>query len=170
MTIYFAYGSNMLTVELRKRIPRASPIGRAYLSDYRLRFSRRSLVSKAGVVDVVAAPRMRTWGVLFDIPEDGVRKLDLKEGVGIGAYERHLVEVVQSGPAQVAAMTYMVSTKESLEVAPSATYIGQILEGAEEHGLPKSYLTFLRWIEKEALAATREDRPFREGSSCRRYR
>jgi cation transport regulator ChaC len=159
--LYFAYGSNMSIGDLREWVPNAAPVGKAYLPDYRLRFSRRSRRSGTGVVDIVVAPRMRVWGMLFDVPADELAGLDRKEGVGVGAYARCIVEVVQPGRRRVAAMAYAVVEKEVQEVAPSASYLARMLAAAEENGFPGSYLAFLRSLAKEAAAALGGSRRFR---------
>jgi hypothetical protein len=163
VSLYFAYGSNMAAAELRRRVPGAVLKGGAYLPDHRLRFSRRSRISRTGVADVVYSARMRTWGVVFDVPDSGMDELDLKEGVGIGAYERRSVEVAwPTGGDRLTVETYTVLRKEPQEISPSVSYVARMLVAAGEHGLPESYLAFLRWLHDEASRAV-EGRPFREG-------
>ena len=163
MSLYFAYGSNMAAAELRRRVPGVLFKGGAYLPDHRLRFSRRSRISKTGVADVVYSVRMRTWGVVFDVPDSGMGELDLKEGVGIGAYERRSVEVAwPAGGSPLTVETYTVVRKEPQEIPPSVSYVARMLVAAGDHGLPRSYLAFLRWLHDEASRAA-EGRPFREG-------
>jgi hypothetical protein len=115
------------------------------------------------VADVVYSARMRTWGVVFDVPDGGMDQLDLKEGVGIGAYERRPVEVAwPAGGDPLTVETYTVVRKESQEIPPSVSYVARMLAAAGEHGLPGSYLAFLQWLHDEASKAA-EGRPFREG-------
>jgi gamma-glutamylcyclotransferase len=50
--LYFAYGSNMLTERLKARVPSTRPISPAILSDYDLRFHKRS-TDKSGKCDII---------------------------------------------------------------------------------------------------------------------
>lgn len=74
--LYFAYGSNMECIQIKKRCPSASFVGIAKLSDYRLAFTRRSTKRRCGVADVVPEEGHRVWGVIFKIAEGDIKRLD----------------------------------------------------------------------------------------------
>jgi hypothetical protein len=63
---YFAYGSNMLTERLRRRVPSTKPIGPARLDGFELRFHKRGADGSAKC-DVVAGGDGSVHGVLFKI-------------------------------------------------------------------------------------------------------
>jgi hypothetical protein len=136
-TIYFAYGSNMSSAQLRAWDTAHRCLGAAELRDHRLAFLRRSVRWKAGAADIVYAPGESVWGVLWELPL-GARELDLKESAG-DAYRRRPVEVHVDG-APVTAMAYEVIDKAPTELQPRREYVQLMVEGAREHGLPSAWL------------------------------
>jgi len=67
-----------------------------------------------------------------------------------------------AGGDPLAVETYTVIRKEPQEIPPSVSYVARMLAAARDHGLPGSYLAFLRWLQDEASRAA-GGRPFREG-------
>ena len=99
-----------------------------------------NLESKAGA---------RTWGVLYLITIEQSEHLDRTEGVPRGAYRRIPASAIVDGSEQIAAFTYQ-SDRISFGRKPSPRYIGLLIEGAIQHGLPPSYLRYLRNMELAA--------------------
>ena len=104
--IYFAYGSNLLTERLRRRVPSATPLGRAALGGHQLRWHKRSDVDGSGKCSVLATGREedRVLGVIFRLEPAHKVGLDEAEGLGIGYGEKE-VEVVceaAAGPSSTA--------------------------------------------------------------------
>src|SRR3989441_4880942 len=85
---YFAYGSNMCTSRLRKRVPSAKAHSKASLSGYTLKFHKRSKdgSAKCNVLET-KNPRDMVMGVLFYIDPAEKPDLDKAEGVGHGYHE-----------------------------------------------------------------------------------
>jgi hypothetical protein len=140
---YFAYGSNMATQRLRRRVASAKPLGVARLPAYVLRFHKRSQDGSGkcnafftGVeADVVL-------GVLFEIDPAQKQDLDKAEGLGHGYIESHL-EVHQPTGA-VTAFAYIADPGAIDEMLkPFTWYRDIVIAGAKEHHLPKSYITRL---------------------------
>jgi gamma-glutamylcyclotransferase len=69
--------------------------------------------------------------------------LDRTEGVPRGAYRRILVNVIVDGGELIGGFTYQ-SDRISRGRKPSPRYIGLLIEGAAQHGLPPDYLDYLR--------------------------
>ena len=69
--------------------------------------------------------------------------LDRTEGVPRGAYRRIQVNAIVDGIEQIAAFTYQ-SDRTSLGRKPSPRYLGLLIEGAVQHGLPPGYLRCAR--------------------------
>ena len=139
---YFAYGSNMhhaIFCERRGMCPRASRVAR--LAGYRLCFNLAIGPGERGVANVEPVDGACTWGVLYLLTGDELSRLDRTEGIGFGAYARVLVEVEADGE-RVQAHTY-VSTRTREGRKPSARYLGLLLEGARQHGLPVDYVAAL---------------------------
>ena len=82
---YFAYGSNMCTERLRRRVPSAVPLRIAKLLNHSLRFHKRS-DDGSGKSDAhfTGEPTDMVWGVIFEIVARQKRNLDQAEGLGYG--------------------------------------------------------------------------------------
>jgi gamma-glutamylcyclotransferase len=144
LTWYLAYGSNMNRgiFESRRgmRPIQAQP---ALLENYQLRFNLAIGAGERGVANLESQKGARTWGVLYLITVEQSEHLDRTEGVARGAYRRIPVSAIVDGSQQIAAFTYQ-SDRISLGRKPSPRYIGLLIEGAIQHGLPPSYLRYLR--------------------------
>ncbi len=144
---YLAYGSNMNRgiFESRRgmRPIQAKP---ALLQNYRLRFNLAIGPGERGVANLESQAGARTWGVLYLITVEQSEHLDRTEGVPRGAYRRIPVSAIVDGSEQIAAFTYQ-SARISLGRKPSPRYIGLLIEGGVQHGLPPGYLHHLRSFE-----------------------
>jgi gamma-glutamylcyclotransferase len=149
LTWYLAYGSNMnrgIFVSRRGMSPiQARP---ALLENYRLRFNLAVGPGERGVANLEARAGACTWGVLYLITVEQSEHLDRTEGVP-RAYRRIPVSAIVDGSEQIAAFTYQ-SDRISLGRKPSSRYIGLLIEGAVQHGLPPGYLRYLRNFELAA--------------------
>ena len=150
LTWYFAYGSNMNRgiFESRRgmRPIKAQP---ALLENYRLRFNLAIGPGERGVANLESQAGARTWGVLYLITVEQGGHLDRTEGVPRGAYRRIPVRAIVDRSEQIAAFTYQ-SVRVTLGRKPSPRYIGLLIEGAVQHGLPPGYIRYLREFELAA--------------------
>jgi gamma-glutamylcyclotransferase len=150
LTWYLAYGSNMNSgiFESRRgmRPLKAHP---ALLENYRLRFNLAIGPGERGVANLESRAGARTWGVLYLITVEQSAHLDRTEGVGRGTYRRIPVSALVDGAQQIAAFTYQ-SDRISFGRKPSPRYIGLLIEGAVQHGLPSGYLRYLQNLELAA--------------------
>ena len=140
---YFGYGSNMsrsIFCERRGMRPLATRWG--WLEGYRLCFDLPIGPGERAVANVRPEAGARTYGVLYLLASEECDHLDGSEGVPRGVYRRIPVEVVVGGEERVAAFTYQSSWTLAGR-KPSARYLGLLIEGAREHGLPREYVTFL---------------------------
>jgi gamma-glutamylcyclotransferase len=151
---YLGYGSNMnrRIFEDRRGIRpmRAQP---ALLEDYLLSFNLPIGHGERGVANLESRVGARTWGVLYLITPEQSEHLDRTEGVPRGAYRRIQISAVVEGGGQVACFTYQ-SDRISRGRKPSPRYIGLLIEGAAQHGLPPDYLDYL-----ESFALAVDERP-----------
>ena len=141
---YFAYGSNMSTaifVERRGMLPSSATWG--WVDGYRLCFDLPVGPGERGVANIVLDDRARTYGVLYRITSQEGDRLDRSEGVHGGYYQRIPVVVATTWGESIDAFTYH-SPYVSAGRRPSPRYIGLLLAGAREHGLPADYAAFLR--------------------------
>ena len=147
---YLAYGSNInrgIFESGRGMRPiQAQP---AMLETYRLRFNLAIGPGERGVANLEAQAGARTWGVLYLITVEQSEHLDRTEGVPRGAYRRIPVRAIVDGRERIEGFTYQ-SDRISLGRKPSPRYIGLLIEGAVQHGLPAGYLRYLRSFELAA--------------------
>ena len=140
--VYFAYGSNMSTRRLRQRTPSAIPLGIGKLLKHQLVLhkigrdgsAKCDILNTGRVYDIV-------WGVLFKISTNERYLLDQAEGLGCG-YEYKTVQV-KSHESIITADTYY-ATHIDASLRPFDWYLNFVFKGAEEHGLPSSYLNSLK--------------------------
>ena len=141
---YFAYGSNLergTFVGRRRMQPLATAIG--VLHDFELRFDLPIGPGERGVANVAARPGDHVWGALYQLTSVEADRLDRTEGVDKGVYRRLAVEVTRPDGGRIAAFTYG-SALSRPERKPSRRYLGLLLAGARELGLPAEWVARLR--------------------------
>lgn len=138
--LYFAYGSNMKTEQMTKRVPSAKVIGRARIVNRHLVCNKRSK-NGSGKANLVHSPGDVVWGVLYEMDESDLPKLDKAEG----GYRRVEVEVLDEQGGPIVAQTY-VSKKLTDDTRAYEGYKNLILNGAREHQLPEKYIEDLESI------------------------
>jgi cation transport regulator ChaC len=144
---YFAYGSNMsraIFVDLRRIEPLAARP--AWIDGYRLVFDIPVGKGERGVASLATEHGARTHGVLYRLTPEQGEHLDHTEGVHFGVYQRIAVEVSTAHGDRISAFTYQ-SSRTSEGRKPSPRYLGLLLDGAREHGLPQDYVQFLQSFE-----------------------
>lgn len=137
---YFAYGSNLNQKDLVKWCkknkqpePKLSDPRTFCLEGYKIEFTRYSEGRKGGVADIIKSDGEFCWGIIFDVVQEDLNIIDLKEGVSQGAYRQITL------PKGM--ITYEVVKKQDF-VQPHNDYIDLIIEGAKNYSLPQS------WIDK----------------------
>jgi cation transport regulator ChaC len=142
---YFAYGSNMSSARLRRRVPSAVPVGRARLPAYRLCFRKRGRDGSAKCdIHTASDAGAAVWGVVYRIHPDEKPHLDAAEDLHRG-YAIREVEVRLSPDRQIRAFTYYaLQTDHRLQ--PFAWYREHVLRGAREHALPADYVAMIERI------------------------
>lgn len=141
---YFAYGSNMSGAILRGRRGLAPLAARpACLHGYRLVFTVPIGPGERGVANVETAPGERICGVVHLLSSADCDRLDRTEGVPIGIYRRVPVKVEAADGERLSAFTYQSAACDPRR-RPSARYLGLLLDGCREHGLPAEWEAWLR--------------------------
>lgn len=159
MLIYFAYGSNMFTGWLRRRVASAQPVGLAALRGYELRFHKRSWKDGSGKCNVmrVDGDTARLFGVVFTMAAGDKAALDAAEGLGRG-YEERMVDVERDG-RRVEAFTYVAEASAiDSTLLPFTWYKELVVAGAREHGLPSAYVEQLEAVTAVADPDRERDR------------
>lgn len=144
---YFGYGSNMDTrtfVGRRGMRPREVLAGR--LDGWSLAFDLPVGTGERGVANLRPRLGAHVWGVLYRITVKEAARLDRSEGVHRGAYTRAEVVVRTHDQRERGAFTYR-SRRSDPGRKPSRRYMGLLLAGARDHGLPEEYVASLRALE-----------------------
>ena len=134
MTVcYFAYGSNLSVARMQGRIPEATVLGAAVLSDHRLEFNKLGRDGSAKA-NILPCPGERVWGAIYRFPRARLDELDAIEG----GYERVRVTVRLRGGDARECQTYV--SDRLTEALPFAWYKKLVVDGAREHCLPDDYV------------------------------
>ena len=143
--IYFGYGSNLLASRLHQSCPSAAFVAIARLPGFRLAFTRHSTRWGGGVADIIEAPGEEAWGAAWRIPLEERAALDRQEGLHLDPphYRRIAVTVTTPAGDNLDCLAYQVATHEAEHIAPSDAYLGTMLRGAAEVGLPAGYVAVM---------------------------
>jgi cation transport regulator ChaC len=139
---YFAYGSCMNENDFRRTVSLFSRLGKAELYDFQIGFTMMSGSRNGGVADIIESPNEVVEGILYEIDEVGLQKLDSREGHPY-FYERILIDVVFQGKTIQNVLTYKGVDPDLDEYPPSEAYADIVLTGADE-SLSDSYVEKLR--------------------------
>ena len=139
----FAYGSNLNLRDLEiwcQRMGRppalmVRPGVPAYLPDHELVFDYLSSSRKGGVLDLRPSIGRIVPGALFEVTEEDLRTLDLKEGVPL-IYRQVEKRVLLTDGREVLARAYEVAPEYRLPapVAPAASYVEIVAAGLAAFG------------------------------------
>ncbi|MCW5893166.1 MAG: gamma-glutamylcyclotransferase [bacterium] len=157
MIWYFAYGSNMQRETFCGRrgivCERAVPVR---VPGWRVVFDKPPLLPIGeAFANLVPDPAATAIGVAYAVSADDLAHIELTEGVAIGNYRRVTIPVeplaaVSDGPCEAASLS---SDRRDGSLRPSTRYMGLIIAGALEHGLPEPWLAFLRGVPTGAESA-----------------
>ncbi|SCL20795.1 Gamma-glutamyl cyclotransferase, AIG2-like [Micromonospora rhizosphaerae] len=135
--IYFAYGSNTSTGQMRARVPGARPIGKAVLYGWKLNFR----VSAPHFDDGFAAGVERSSdddfveGVAYSLSISDKRSLDEIE---FGGYKPAIVNIKVDGEHVEAYVHVPLALSKRTDALPPIPYIELMIAGAKEYGLSNS--------------------------------
>lgn len=134
MTLHrvFGYGSNLRTEQLWHRCPGARVVAAAVLPGHRLGFGGHSARWGGAVATVVRSPGDQVPGILFELDDEDLARLDGFEGVP-RVYARIARNVsLQNGSLRRAQVYELLGP---LGGSPSLEYERAIRDGLREHGL-----------------------------------
>lgn len=142
--LYFAYGSNMFTYRLEKRVGRVEIIGIGKLPKHTLQFNKVSIDGSLKA-NISSNDKADVYGVIFKINPNNKEELDKAEGLGKGYVEAEIeVELIQS-EKKIKAFTYVADAIDNSESnVPYDWYLELITIGAEEHKLPSEYTNSIK--------------------------
>ena len=148
---YFAYGSALSRRHIgewaaehgvdARLFARGAP---AVLRGYKLVFDVESRFWGGRVADLVEEKDAAVHGVLFEIPPPAKDAILRKEGVPTGLSQEIDVSVEAEGKA-IAAKAFVARPEKRGEAGPaSGRLLTYLIEGAQERGLPESWIAQLR--------------------------
>jgi AIG2-like family len=138
MPRYFAFGSNLDADQMAQRCPGSRVGFRACLLDHRIAFTYASRRWGGGAADVVPAPGHEVWGMVWELSDDDLARLD---GYELG-YQRCALEVIDGAGMTHTVTSYSVVAKG--EHRPTQEYLDKMLRWGEHWGFPRRYLDLLR--------------------------
>ncbi len=150
--LYFSFGSNLDPGQMQTRCPGHRVVGMAVLHDHKLIFPIFSNSWGGGVASLQLSHGNEVWGMLYELSEEDLRRLDGFEdfhgpGDPHNLYEREPIWVELkrpedgSVPRRVKAMAYLAHTANPS--APSRRYMDAVIRGARAHRLPDDYVAVL---------------------------
>ncbi len=139
--LYFAYGSNMCSAQMRERIPNAEKIGVGRLTGYALVWDKQSKKDGSAKANIVERKGAEVWGVVYRLSSNDLRRLDGYEG----GYERLNVTILLQDGTPLEVVTYM-SKQRQKDILPTREYWQRVVRGAEEHSLPADYIATLKSV------------------------
>ena len=147
----FAFGSNINWNQMRERCPSSRFMGIAVLRDHKLAFTRESDDRSCGVADVVAENGTQVWGVVYEIADLDVGKLDACEGFRPGRdknsyYRRECLVFLDGEDQRPLTVSAYFGDPQPNPPLPNAAYKNLILAGARHWHLPEDYIGELEQI------------------------
>lgn len=144
---YFAYGSNMSTDRLRRRVPSAQAIGHAELPAHQLHFHKpgRDGSAKCDIALPGHTDDVSVWGVVFRIDPGHRPRLDAAEDLHRGYGIKNVTVRLPAGRWLKAFTYYALQIDKGIR--PFSWYREHVLRGAREHGLPAGYVAMIEAIE-----------------------
>ncbi len=138
---YFAYGSNLDLLQMKRRCPSSELISKGSLPGYRLTFNRYSSGWGGGVADVIQDQGSEVWGLVFEISDSDLERLDRYEGCyndQTSLYERWKA-VINTPDGQVSDVWVYTVVEKQKFVPPTSEYLQIIKDAAVKWNFPKSY-------------------------------
>ncbi len=144
---YFAYGSNLHPLRLRQRTPSCQTIGVSVLAGYALRLHKKGRDGSAKCnAFFTGSTQDRVHGVIYKIDMSEKCHLDQAESLGSGYHEKALDLSVS--PSVFRVFTYVADGNYIDDtLKPFTWYKDVVLQGAQIHGLPASYIETIARLE-----------------------
>ncbi len=143
MSLYFSYGSNMSESRMIKRglIPTTKEV--AFLDNYEFIINKRSYKNpKIGYANIIPKNGSVVEGILYEVKDDEIQKLDKFEGVPLHYYREMLNLRLQDGSiAQGVVYIANFGWTSPNTLKTTTTYKNFILEG--KGWISENYFNFL---------------------------
>ena len=130
---YFAYASNMSRKQMAERCPEAKAKAVATLPNFKLVFAGYSRLRKGAEATIKGSRGDKVMGVVYEIGEAGLRKLDKWEEYPVN-YKHLDVRVYTDSGEAYDAITFIKARQEE-EGKPSPEYLAVIQQGYRDWGI-----------------------------------
>lgn len=130
--LYFAYGSNLWRQQMTTRCPGHIRICTGRLNGWRW------IITTRGYASLLESDGDYVLGIVFELSDADVMKLDHFEGVADGNYRKEMICVDVSGQ-KLTCMVYIDAVSE--EGKPIEEYVVRINSGIRDAGFPVEYVT-----------------------------
>lgn len=140
---YFAYGSNMCTKRIQRRVPSAQAVAIGKLNGYQLKWHKVSN-DGSGKCNAFETGNIQDEiiGVLFDFNDNEKNNLDEAEK----GYNDKAIDITTSAGI-VSAYLYVADVNRiDNSLIPYSWYKELVVNGAEQHNLPEDYIEKLRSV------------------------
>jgi gamma-glutamylcyclotransferase (GGCT)/AIG2-like uncharacterized protein YtfP len=138
---YFAYGSNLDLSQMKRRCPSSELLSKGSLPNYRIDFNRYSSGWGGGVADVVTAQGSEVWGLVFELSDADLERLDWYEGCykdRTSLYERWKA-VIHTPEGQMHDVWVYTVVERQEFVEPTPEYLQIIKNAAVRWDFPEAY-------------------------------
>jgi len=132
---YFAYGSNLNYLQMKKRCPDAEKIGSHLLEKHRLLF--RSHDGKKGYLTIVEDKNFDVPIGIYKISKKDEENLDKYEGVKCRCYRKEQITINYKGE-NIKGLVYLMNNGKPL--MPNDDYYLKVKDGYECFGFDYKYL------------------------------
>jgi gamma-glutamylcyclotransferase (GGCT)/AIG2-like uncharacterized protein YtfP len=142
---HFGYGSNLNIEFLRKYLPSAEFVQKAYLPNFEIQFRFWSKKRQGGLSTIMPKPGNLIHGVIYECDEAEMVELDIIESVPQGLYKRETMLVLGEDGAWHKADLYRVANPKG-PFTPAKGYVELMLSGAREHNLAPEHVKVIEAI------------------------
>lgn len=143
--LYFAYGSNLSSARLQKRVPSGKLLDTGIITRHRLVFHKIGRDGSAKC-DAYCTGILEDYilGAVYRIDPQHKELLDKAEGLGKGYAIKYLEVLLNSG-SRVNAFLYS-ATRIDTRIKPFHWYKEHVLRGMREHNFPEHYCECLKAV------------------------
>ena len=131
---------------VKKSLPDAKLIGTATLKDHKVAFSSftedGSPEMMYGGCHLEAAPGQTLYGILYEISDEELAKLDKLTRVEQGRYVRKYPTVADGSGKLYNAVAHSIKNHKG-KSRPAKDYMDHMIKGAKAHSFPKPYIDLL---------------------------
>ena len=136
---YFAFGSNMSITRIKKRLEYRPPYEVGFVEGYKLVFNKQAYCKPGvGYANIIPSENDRVYGILYDVTNGDLSKLDIKEGVADNHYVRSMIDI-HVDDTVIQAVTYIAHESRIVDnLLPEKEYLAHLL--AARDLLPDEYI------------------------------